>query len=551
MRDARGNLVDSDETQEGWGIYILTPSEKKELDTVGCDITHPALFFITHAEKILPEVYFVENSEISLSMTIKTYVSMLQELLHCERDTDRKIVHHAKYASLLFKITQIVTQQAKKPHHFSLERVFAEELTDHYATLSEHFPEFGRLRELAKMTAVVRYLHSLLLDNLEKKQSLKALLCNLQYWLDRSTAIECDFEEKHDKRQPHYDAMKQKAMDSTIRAEQQEIKNQLAFLTKFENALQELGLTEQVAMDLSQTSLWVPASYHHDTKRSRFVYGGVSIQPEISLVENTNSSWEATLQAAFDPSRHIRVDSKILKQARIDLSNAPTSSGSLIHYMREITHLATIAEKARHTGFASPAKPVVQAPVAAGGGSRNGNNGGRHPPDNILRSGTQNIKLSSAIHYTFLKTGTTMLRSKPNSGSVLGSTERITVELINAMQAMGRTIHIAVKDSEDYKYLETMGAEASTNTGMPDHIIIKEDASKSALLEEFLHGVQNRIGIVNRLGVQGAEVHVKDFMIRHAKMLGLNNAADMELLAQLYSEELERFERYQQREYQP
>jgi hypothetical protein len=32
---------------------------------------------------------------------------------------------------------------------------------------------------------------------------------------------------------------------------------------------------------------------------------------------------------------------------------------------------------------------------------------------------------------------------------------------------------------------------------------------------------------------QGAEIHVKDFMIRHSSMLGLNNPADIRLLEKL------------------
>ena len=38
----------------------------------------------------------------------------------------------------------------------------------------------------------------------------------------------------------------------------------------------------------------------------------------------------------------------------------------------------------------------------------------------------------------------------------------------------------------------------------------------------------------------GAEIHVKDFTLRHAKMLGLDNPADTKLLQQLLLEERER-----------
>lgn len=57
-------------------------------------------------------------------------------------------------------------------------------------------------------------------------------------------------------------------------------------------------------------------------------------------------------------------------------------------------------------------------------------------------------------------------------------------------------------------------------------ILLRENPSKAALLEEFLHGTQARLGIVDRLGNSGlgsAETHVKDFMMRHRQMLGLSD----------------------------
>jgi hypothetical protein len=43
------------------------------------------------------------------------------------------------------------------------------------------------------------------------------------------------------------------------------------------------------------------------------------------------------------------------------------------------------------------------------------------------------------------------------------------------------------------------------------------------VLEEFLHGTQQRIGLIERLGVDGAEQHVKQFMIRHQQLLSLSS----------------------------
>jgi hypothetical protein len=133
-----------------------------------------------------------------------------------------------------------------------------------------------------------------------------------------------------------------------------------------------------------------------------------------------------------------------------------------------------------------------------------------------------------------------MFRSRLRSGDFTKNVTKISDDLLQAMRDKGRTIDVALKGSDDYRYLKSIGAEASINTGVPNHILISEDASKSALLEEFLHGTQSRLGIVNRLTPQGAEVHVKDFMIRHSSLLGLKNSADMQLLHQLKIEEIER-----------
>ncbi|EQX87646.1 hypothetical protein G917_00590 [Escherichia coli UMEA 3148-1] len=66
--------------------------------------------------------------------------------------------------------------------------------------------------------------------------------------------------------------------------------------------------------------------------------------------------------------------------------------------------------------------------------------------------------------------------------------------------------------------LEHFGAEASV---LDMTIIVRSNPSKAAILEEFLHGTQEKLGIAEKLGRYGlgsAETHVKDFMIRHKKM---------------------------------
>jgi hypothetical protein len=77
------------------------------------------------------------------------------------------------------------------------------------------------------------------------------------------------------------------------------------------------------------------------------------------------------------------------------------------------------------------------------------------------------------------------------------------------------------------RILDYFGAEASVGGIDNSSIILRENPGKAAVLEEFLHGTQSRLGIVDRLGTSGlgsAETHVKDFMIRHQRMLGLSDA---------------------------
>jgi RHS repeat-associated protein len=98
---------------------------------------------------------------------------------------------------------------------------------------------------------------------------------------------------------------------------------------------------------------------------------------------------------------------------------------------------------------------------------------------------------------------------------------RATPELLDTMRAHGRTVTTATEGSEALRFLNAMEAEASV--GGPGHvsIILRENPSRAAAMEEFLHGTQDRLGIIDRLGIPGAETHISDFMTRHSRLLGL------------------------------
>ena len=118
------------------------------------------------------------------------------------------------------------------------------------------------------------------------------------------------------------------------------------------------------------------------------------------------------------------------------------------------------------------------------------------------------------------------------SSKSLEGIEKATPKLISAIEKKGRTVVIAKEGSEELRFLNFFNAEANAGGVGNAHIILRENPSKAALLEEFLHGTQSRLGIINKLGDVGAEIHVKGFMIRHHRMLGLIDE-DVEILKML------------------
>lgn len=118
-------------------------------------------------------------------------------------------------------------------------------------------------------------------------------------------------------------------------------------------------------------------------------------------------------------------------------------------------------------------------------------------------------------------------------------------ELLDAMRTKGRIVDIAQPGSKQAKALQATSAEASyTYTIEGEHIItLPPDAPKIAALEEYLHGTQKKLGILDLIEHPTmAEFEVKDFMIRHSRMLGLDEN-DIKVLEALKLRELQKLER--------
>jgi RHS repeat-associated protein len=121
-----------------------------------------------------------------------------------------------------------------------------------------------------------------------------------------------------------------------------------------------------------------------------------------------------------------------------------------------------------------------------------------------------------------------------NSSNALRGVEPASEELLRSVSSK-RTVVFAAEGSEEMRYLDWIGAEANVGGENMTHILLRPNPSKAAVLEEFLHGTQQRLGIIDRLGHTGmgsAETQVKDFMIRHRKLLGLGDE-DVEILKKL------------------
>src|SRR5262245_29489060 len=95
--------------------------------------------------------------------------------------------------------------------------------------------------------------------------------------------------------------------------------------------------------------------------------------------------------------------------------------------------------------------------------------------------------------------------------------------LLERIRSKRRSITMAAAGTEELPFLDAMCANASCGGEKLDQIFLRPDPRKIELLEEFLHGTQFRAGLGRRRTAQSLEVHVKEFMIRHRRLLGLTD----------------------------
>jgi hypothetical protein len=120
-----------------------------------------------------------------------------------------------------------------------------------------------------------------------------------------------------------------------------------------------------------------------------------------------------------------------------------------------------------------------------------------------------------------------MSRDDPLRGVEIASSE-----LCEKIARKRRTMVIVLEGSDELRFLNHMRAAASCGGEDYRHILLRPNPRKIEVLEEFLHGTQFDLGLMNVKNAPGLEVHVKRFMIRHRRLLGIS-ADDVRVLQRM------------------
>lgn len=104
------------------------------------------------------------------------------------------------------------------------------------------------------------------------------------------------------------------------------------------------------------------------------------------------------------------------------------------------------------------------------------------------------------------------------------ATEPAGQALLDKLTARGYEID---QSEEIQEYLDNRKANAATFS--QKDLLLRSDVRKIEVIEEYLHNVQRRVGLTDRLSPWELEVHVKEFMVRHRALLVIADA-DVEWL---------------------
>jgi len=172
-RDIHGELKDVGNEDEGWPIYVLSREEWRELERGARVINGNALIFI-YAEF---KVYFWENNELlKAHVAPQDYRETLIYLFKEPRNGSGKVDENSENSRLRYRATKEMAHQAGLSHRYSPEFIFAHEFTTHYNELAQYLPEFARLKELSKISSLIRVMNGIRSSNKESIEALDYIL---------------------------------------------------------------------------------------------------------------------------------------------------------------------------------------------------------------------------------------------------------------------------------------------------------------------------------------------------------------------------------------
>lgn len=192
-RDINGELKDVGNEDEGWPIYVLTPEQMQELEQGKRVINDHAMIYIYGKAQL----FYWENNAILHSHTPKDYRETLIRLFLQPRNKDGKVEQTTKNMPLIYRSTKEMANQSGTSHRYSPEFIFAHEFTTHYDEFAQYLPEFGRLKELSKMSALIRILSNIRQSNQESLDALTFLLNPLPQGASPSTNAYRDYNQAY------------------------------------------------------------------------------------------------------------------------------------------------------------------------------------------------------------------------------------------------------------------------------------------------------------------------------------------------------------------
>ncbi len=172
-RDIHGNLQDVGSEDEGWPIYVLTAAQMQELEQRKQSIDGHAMIFIYGAAKIY---YWEHHAVVQTYCPTKEHRESLIRLYSQPREADGKVIVNTKNMPLIYRVTTTMAQLSGMLHRYSPEFIFAHKFTIHYDEFAQYLPEFGRLKELSKISTLVRFLGGIRRSNKESLEALDLLL---------------------------------------------------------------------------------------------------------------------------------------------------------------------------------------------------------------------------------------------------------------------------------------------------------------------------------------------------------------------------------------